>query len=387
MLKPLRTFFLLILSSLSALASTVDISILGDQKATSFVISVTSGKYLLAADGKRIGDTLSAAIVEFRLKGDSITAKTMEINLGSFMNITLRGLTSTSSFRMKCLSPVLGLRLYDDDLNISVGNGQLFLVNHVDFEKYVAGVVEAESGTIARDEFYKVQSILCRTYALANINKHSQEGFNLCDQVHCQVFRGHIKDKRIYAAAHATKDLIVVDNDLKLISTTFCSNCGGQTVNSEDVWGKSSNCLKSVADSFCLHMPHARWERRISAEDWKNYLQLKHRFPVNDSIAFKSAMNCGANARSIYFNDNGFRIPLKVIRTDFQLKSTFFSVQQKNDSVIFRGRGYGHGVGLCQEGAMNMARLGYSYRDILNFYYHNINIIDLDKMEFFKEEE
>ncbi|HEV7231277.1 MAG TPA: SpoIID/LytB domain-containing protein, partial [Bacteroidia bacterium] len=377
----------LILSATSACASSVDIHILGDQKATAIVISVTSGKYLLAADGKRIGDTLSAAIIEFRLKGDSIVSKTMEINLGTFKNITLRAVTPGSGFRMKCLAPLLGLRLYDDDLNISIEKDQFFLINHVDFEKYVAGVVEAESGTVAKDEFYKVQSILCRTYALANLNKHSAEGFNLCDQVHCQVFRGHAKDKRIYAAAHSTKDLIAVDNDLKLISTTFCSNCGGQTVNSEDVWGKSSTCLKSVIDSFCIRMPHARWERHISSEDWKNYLQLKHRFPVNDTVAVKSAMNCSPNGRSVYFNDNGLKIPLKVIRADFQLKSTYFSVEEKNDSVIFRGKGYGHGVGLCQEGAMNMARLGYSYRDILNFYYRNINIIDLDKMEFFKEEE
>ena len=132
-------------------------------------------------------------------------------------------------------------------------------------------------------------------------------------------------------------------------------------------------------------MPHAKWVRRISIEDWKNSLELKHRYPVNDSVAMSNAMNLPQTGRLVYFSDRGQRIPLRVIRSDFQLKSTFFSVVQRNDSVIFTGRGYGHGVGLCQEGAMQMAKQGYTYSYILNYYYRNINIINIDKMEFFKE--
>jgi stage II sporulation protein D len=387
MRKTLFLFSSFLFFFLPGFSSTIDIRILGDVKCTALAVYQTSGQYLIAADGKKMTDTLTAGLFELRLKGDSLLLKLGDKEMGCFKNISLHALSTGSGFKLKVLVPGMGMRVYDDDLNVFVDKDQIGLINKVEFEKYVAGVVEAESGTVAGDEFYKVQSILCRTYALANMGKHLPEGFNLCDRVHCQVFRGHTKDKRIFQAAHITKDLIAVDNDLKLISTTFCSNCGGQTVNSEDVWGRSSSCLKSVKDSFCLHMPHARWQRRISIEDWRNYLELKHRYPVGDSASMRNALNCNQNGRLVYFSDKDLKIPLKTIRSDFQLKSTFFSVEQFKDSVIFKGRGYGHGVGLCQEGAMNMAKLGYSYREILNFYYHNITIIDLDKMEFFREVE
>ncbi len=84
---------------------------------------------------------------------------------------------------------------------------------------------------------------------------------------------------------------------------------------------------------------------------------------------------------------NELKVPLKGVRQDLQLKSTFFSIRPLNtDSIIFTGKGYGHGLGMCQEGAMCMGKKGYSYEQILNFYYQNIMLIDLHKLSFFKDE-
>jgi stage II sporulation protein D len=77
-----------------------------------------------------------------------------------------------------------------------------------------------------------------------------------------------------------------------------------------------------------------------------------------------------------------FSIPLRTIRSDLNLKSTFFSVFTEGDSVILKGRGYGHGVGLCQEGAMVMASNGFKYRDIINFYYTGVIISDIKNAVF-----
>jgi stage II sporulation protein D len=92
------------------------------------------------------------------------------------------------------------------------------------------------------------------------------------------------------------------------------------------------------------------------------------------------------NGRSIYFIDKDLKIPLKVIRADFQLKSTFFSVEQVGENVIFKGKGYGHGVGLCQEGAMRMAKQKRSYKDILSFYYRDVHLVDLSALNYFRQE-
>jgi stage II sporulation protein D len=80
------------------------------------------------------------------------------------------------------------------------------------------------------------------------------------------------------------------------------------------------------------------------------------------------------------------RIPYKTIRSDWQLKSAYFSIVERNDSVVICGRGYGHGVGLCQEGAIRMAQLGYSHSYIINFYYKDVEIVDLSRLDFFREE-
>jgi stage II sporulation protein D len=153
------------------------------------------------------------------------------------------------------------------------------------------------------------------------------------------------------------------------------------------VWAISTSYLKSVQDTFCLSQPHARWRRAIPIEDWKSYLALKHKYPVEDSIKFTNAKSFSQpNSRAIFFMDSNLKIPLKIIRADFQLKSTYFSIEQKNDSVIFNGRGYGHGVGLCQEGAMNMAKLNYNYKDILDFYFKDVHLINLTALNYFKQE-
>ena len=80
------------------------------------------------------------------------------------------------------------------------------------------------------------------------------------------------------------------------------------------------------------------------------------------------------------------KVPLKNIRNDLSLKSTFFSITADNDTIIFRGKGYGHGIGMCQEGAMKMAEKGYSYVDVIHFYYKGVRLIERTQLAFFREE-
>ena len=191
----------------------------------------------------------------------------------------------------------------------------------------------------------------------------------------------------IERAVEVTKGKVVVDDNLNLIIAAFHSNSGGQTANSEDVWGSKTPYLKSIEDTFSLKMPNSRWERRMLTDDWLTYLKIKHNYPIEKIEAKQAALNFTQDARKIFLESGNVRVPLKNIRLDLQLKSTFFSIKQINkDSVLFVGRGYGHGLGMCQEGAMRMVRQGYTYTDVLNFYYQNIQLIDLHKLNFFKDE-
>lgn len=278
-------------------------------------------------------------------------------------------------------------RGYKGHLTISAVQGYLKMINTLELDDYVCGVIRAEVGKGRHPEFYKAQALLVRTYALAHLYKHLPEGYNLCDQVHCQVYYGVCQASLIAEAVESTHDLVIVDKDLNLIVAAFHSNSGGQTVNSEDIWGSKKEYLRSVQDTFSLGMPSFYWKKKISVDEWINYLK-KHRYPVSDSEALQYAFNFKQGSRQVYFQYKDIKIPLKNIRDNFKLMSTFFDIQLNagRDSVIFYGRGFGHGVGLSQEGAMRMAKMGFNYKQIISFYYQNVLLIDLKKLNFFREE-
>lgn len=373
----------------SVQAHNVTVRILTTKVINSFIFSPASGTYNVIGDGKVIESGDESSIYQLILENDSIHLKTFEKNIGKFKTIRFQSNDIDPAFKIKSVTPDGKIRIYEGLLDVGIWNDkkQLLLINKVELESYIAGVVESESGTRTTPEYYKLQSILCRTYLLSHINRHITEGFEVCDDVHCQAYLSRSRDVDIIKSVYETQGLVVVDNDLNLITAAFHSNCGGQTVNSQDVWAVSTTYLKSVKDTFCLNQPHAKWRRQIALEDWKSYLQLKHKYPVNDSLKLNDATSFSQpNGRAIYFIDKDLKIPLKVIRNDFQLKSTYFSVEQKDDQIIFNGKGYGHGVGLCQEGAMQMSKLNYTYKQILQFYYKDVNLIDLSSLSYFRLE-
>jgi stage II sporulation protein D len=377
---------LVVLFSLAARAHTVDVRILSTMAVSSVNVSAHTGNYFLYLDGKLQADSLSQKVFQLLVINDSIEVRIPGDTLGRFASFRLVGTTDSSVFKIKPIKPSSGTRIYDHSLTITVINGLMQCLNIVGLDHYVAGVVESEAGGRTTKEFYKVQAILCRTYALAHLYRHATEGFEVCDGVHCQAYRGRPSDLNVLAAVEETEGLVIVDKSLTLITPAFFSNCGGQTANSEDVWSVAVPYLRSVKDTFCLHSTNARWTRKIAKEDWLNYLALKHKYPVGDSAACYSALNMSQGSRTTYYTYGGIRIPYKTIRSDWQLRSAYFSIEEAKDSIIIRGRGYGHGVGLCQEGAIRMAKNGYSYEWILDYYYKDIEIINLSKLEFFKED-
>lgn len=365
---------------------TVNIKIFSQLKVQSFTFSPDAGVYSIWANGVEILNSVKFPIIKFSYVNDSIEVKTFESFIGKYKRIKITSSNETSSFRFKMISPDRKPRFYQDNLIIDVEAGNLKCINEISLDNYIAGVVQAESGRRAFEEFYKVQAILARTFALSHIQKHALEGFSLCDYTHCQAYFGKTTELEIMKAVTDTKGKVVVDDNLNLIDAAFHSNSGGQTVNSEDVWGSKLPYLRSVNDTFSIKMPNARWERKMSKEDWLSYLKLKHNYPIQDSNARWLAITFKQDSRKSYIEANNVKVPLKNVRSDLQLKSTFFTIIPQGDSLIFKGRGFGHGVGMCQEGAMRMAKLGYKHTEVINFYYKNIQLIDLHKLNFFKDE-
>ncbi|MBA2612316.1 MAG: SpoIID/LytB domain-containing protein [Bacteroidetes bacterium] len=367
-------------------AESLQVRLYTHLKVNTLQLNVIAGNYKVLADGNLIAEGGTESQFKLILKGDSIQLNHNDKVIGNFKYLKFAG-SEADEIKIKLINPDRKQRIYQNNVSFSVSEEYIRIINDVILDNYIAGVTEAEAGSRSNLEFYKVQAILARTFALAHINKHVAEGFSLCDQVHCQAYYGKPKDPTIFKAIEETKGKVVVDENLNLIVAAFHSNSGGQTANSEDVWGSHTTYLRSINDSFSIKMPNSKWERRMLTDDWLMYLKLKHGFPSDQPEGKSVALNFKQDQRKVFLECSNSRVPLKNIRQDLQLKSTFFSISEINkDSILFKGRGYGHGLGMCQEGAMRMSKMGYKYTEILDFYYKNIQLIDLHKLSFFKDE-
>jgi stage II sporulation protein D len=330
------------------------------------------------------GTLLSASYLDDSVqlkKGDSLVGKFCMVRISEIFKEQRDG-----GFTIKLDKPDKPARVYDDGLEISVSDKFLRILNLVDIEHYTAGVIQSEVGKMNPVEFNKVKAEIIRTYSLSNLRRHEPENYNLCDQTHCQVYRGKSYVPGILKAVKETEGLVLVDTGIALVNASFFSNCGGQTCNSEDVWTKPLSYLRSVKDTFCGKQPSAYWEKKISKKEWLEYFSSKYDIDIKDTLISSRLLSNPEPYRRNYFISSPKAVLYKVLREDWKLRSAFFSVDVSGEFVVLKGRGFGHGVGLCQEGAMRMAKLGYTAQQIIGFYYQDVTLIDLSKLEFFKEE-
>ena len=275
-------------------------------------------------------------------------------------------------------------RAYFGDLRFARQQGELQIVNQVDLEKYVAGVVESEAGHVEELEFYKAQAVLARTFAVRNLDKHADEGYNLKDDVSSQVYfsKAHyVNHQLIDSAVMATRDTVLVLSTCEPILGVFHANSGGMTSNSEDVWSKPLPYLRSLCDSFSVGVGSYYWEKRIPEQRFFDY--FARMLGVNNDLRLQKALlNFDQHERDSYFEFADRKLKLTRVRRDLNLRSTYFLVEREGNEVVLQGYGYGHGVGLSQDGAINMSSKGYAYRDILHYYFREVELESVKRLGF-----
>ncbi len=356
------------------LSSQIKIRLFSDFTPDYVIFTVDSGEYQLSnGSGRSITATNGDMLIICRYNGKIFVKKRYgESFTGD--SIDLRGSTGEDYFALQINQPESLKRNFSGDLKCFSDMGTLFLINTFDIEKYIAGVVMAEGGGRRNDEYFKTQAIIARTYTYKYLNRHILDKFNLCDDTHCQAFNGLTSDSLIINAVRSTSGLVITTSDSIPIISAFHSNCGGETSPSEYAWVTGQNYLKKVSDPYCQSSRSALWEKKISVLDWADYLKKNgYKKDLTDPADF----NFVQNTRVSDYVSGSFTMPLRTIRNDLDLRSTYFSVSVTHDSLTISGRGYGHGVGLCQEGAMVMAAKGFNYKQIIEFYYSDVIIIDI----------
>lgn len=348
------------------------------------VMSAKSGAYTVYGDGQPIFDFKGKALLVLIAENGRVSVKNYTKAYGSFSKVEIRQKVNGSYYALKPVVPALQERDYTGNLEVLPAHGKLKMISVVTLPDYVAGVVQSEAGNGHHPEFYKAQAIISRTYALKHMNRFLNEGYNLCDRVNSQVYKTRGYNDTIVQAVRETRDVVLVDADIHLITAAFHSNSGGGTLNSEDVWSGPLSYLKAVEDTFSRCMPHYEWEARVSKEKYLNYFKVYTPLKIEDPIVRHTLLNFCPDEKQLYFFPEDSVAPLKSVRNYFKLNSTYFCVENRTDSVSFIGRGFGHAVGLSQEGAMRMADLGFHHRDILNHYYRNVHLIKKSVIDFFR---
>ena len=238
----------------------------------------------------------------------------------------------------------------------------------VPVEPYIAGVVEAEGGMSAEPEYHKAQAVLARTWLITNMGKHKKEGYHIKDDQSSQAFKGvpHGKHAAIISAAVAqTKDTIATYSGKPIIGF-YHSNSGGQTVLPQDVWSQELPYCRAVFDPFSKKESKYRWTKDISLSDWKAYFKIAEDF---DWGAFFTELPEG---RQTHYTIGDQTFKLETLRRHFKLRSTYFTARVEGDAIHLEGYGFGHGVGMAQQGAMRMAVGGFQWKEILDFYFQKL---------------
>jgi SpoIID/LytB domain protein len=323
-------------------------------------------------------------------------------------------------------------RLYYGPLKIQPNSyGNYTLVNQVPLETYLRGVVPYEIGGGAPSAAVEAQAIIARTYALRNLRRFEVDGYELCADVHCQVYFGlQGVTANTDRAIAATRGLVLTYNN-QLVDALYSSTTGGITAGFNDVWnGPDRPYLQSVLDSttnvwdlsrYSLANEQNvrrflglktgfneqqerlfRWRYESKLPDMTQQLQKyleskKHPLSNLQSIQKMEVTERAESGRILKMNvhtDKGVvELHKEEVRSAFKPpRSSFFYLEPlKNQNqaltgYAFVGAGFGHGVGLSQTGASQLARLGWSGQRILNFYYPGTKLERLNESIVFWQE-
>jgi stage II sporulation protein D len=251
-------------------------------------------------------------------------------------------------------------------------------------EEYVASAVAGESGNFQHEESLKAMAVAVRTYAAHFRGRHAGQGFDFCDSTHCQTLNFKAISPRTRAAVASTRGEMLWYRGSPAASF-YHQHCGGTVAAADEAWPDlRAPYLKQQADPYCMRGVPLPWKAQLDRKQLENALRLEGlKVPARWDVLAIVKRSPSGRVLKLAFSTNdpqptgaGAFISASSLRFAIgrtfgwnQVRSDLYDVETTTDSVIFSGRGAGHGVGLCQAGAEEMAKEGQTYRQILAFYY------------------
>lgn len=253
-------------------------------------------------------------------------------------------------------------------------NGQILAVAVVPLETYVAAVISREAPPLFHPEALKAQAVATRTYAVFSARKPRDPAYDLVGSVEDQVFEGIDDVAEVFRDAAAGTSGLVLLYRGEPARTVFHSTCGGRTESAANAWGRDVPYLRSQACGDCSGSPVYRWEYRMTAAEGRRVARAMG-IPAGEDlrIVVTDRAPSGRAAR-VRIASGG--VSRETQAAEFRkaagysrVRSLWMEIEPAAEGWLVSGRGYGHGVGMCQFGANGMAKAGSGFREILARYY------------------
>jgi stage II sporulation protein D len=253
-------------------------------------------------------------------------------------------------------------------------------IEKIPFEDYIVGILAGEMPVSFHSEALKAQAVAARTYAMKKMALNINNDYDVVDTVANQVYldidylKNTWQNNYVYNINILKKAVLETYGEYleykgEVIEAFFFSTSTGKTENSEDIFGTYLPYLRSVDST---------WDEISPVYEEKNYYTLKEfyealalKFSTELNITVKKTTSTG-RVKEILINNKKFTG--SEIATSLSLRSSFFEIIQDNNTVIINTKGYGHGVGMSQYGAEAMSVNGYTYEQILKYYYQGVEI-------------
>lgn len=270
---------------------------------------------------------------------------------------------------------------YSSNMNIRVKRESTGIIEEVPFEEYIVGVLAGEMPVSFDLEALKAQAVAARTYVMKKMEANYKENYDVVDTVENQVY---ISDKELrekwkdeyQTKINKVKQAVIetkgeyLTYDGKVIEALFFSTSVGKTENSEEIFSKKLPYLRSVDSSWDEEVsPVFNDSFEFSLQEFYDRLNIDYSENLNFKIT--DTTSTGRVKEVIV---NGIKFTGSKIFGMLDIRSTFFDINQVGNNIVVSTKGYGHGVGLSQYGALAMAKKGYTYQEILSYYYQGTKL-------------
>ena len=308
---------------------------------------------------------------------------------------------ATSSSASDCIAIAtdkvgLNKACYNGEFIVTANGNKLNAINVIDIEDYLRGVVPYEIGKLDESKFeaLKAQAVAARTYAYKHFGSRVAQGFDVYADTRDQVYKGlHSATALTDKAVRETEGVVMTYNG-EFITAYYHSTCGGET-EGVATWGRPDHpYLKNKPDlrpdgtPWCRESSYSEWTREFTEDELRDLFQINAKeakanvpsFSSIKSMHIQDTLKSGRIHTLVIETNNGsFTAKADKIRWLFKrggtiLPSSFFRIHKNGNDWILKGKGFGHGVGLCQMGARARAQAGQSYIQILTHYYPGITL-------------